>query len=129
MSGYLLDTNAVLFALARPERLSAAALDAIQKGPNRISVVSYWEVVLKAARGKLDVGEPRLWWQDALKELGAVPLPLRTEHVDRLNALESIHNDPFDRILVTQAIVEGFGFVTADQEMRGYSGSGLRVVW
>jgi PIN domain nuclease of toxin-antitoxin system len=56
--GYLLDTNAALIALADPGRLSRAARKAILTGPNVLSVVSYWEVVLKSMKGNLDVGAP-----------------------------------------------------------------------
>jgi PIN domain nuclease of toxin-antitoxin system len=77
VNGYLLDTNAAIFALTLPERLSASARRAILKGPNLLSVVTYWEVLLKCMKGLLDVGDPREWWRDALEELAAVPLPLR----------------------------------------------------
>lgn len=127
MTSYLLDTHVVIFSLAMPERLSAAARSAIGEGRNRISVVSYWEVVLKASRGKLDVGEPRLWWDEALRQLAAVPLTLRPEHVGRLGELPGIHNDPFDRILAAQAMEEGLVMVTADERLREYAE--LQVVW
>ena len=57
MNGYLLDTNVALLSLVSPERISAAARAAIEEGPNVLSAISYWEVVLKSMKGKLDAGE------------------------------------------------------------------------
>jgi PIN domain nuclease of toxin-antitoxin system len=128
LNGCLLDTNAVLFALVSPRRLSAKARAAILAGPNYLSVVSYWEVVLKSMKGKLDVGDPRTWWRDALAQLAATPLVLRPEHVSAVCALPSQHRDPFDRILIAQAIAEDLPFVTADGEMAGYASAGLKII-
>ena len=83
-------------------------------------------------KGKLDVGEPRVWWTDALRQLAATPLPLRPDHVGRLAQLANVstlHSDPFDRILIAQALEEGLELVSADRELGGYAGAGLRVVW
>jgi PIN domain nuclease of toxin-antitoxin system len=132
LNGYLLDTNVALLSLARPERISAAARAAIERGPNVLSAVSYWEVVLKSMKGKLDVGEPRVWWTDALRQLAATPLPLRPDHVGRLGQLAKVatlHADPFDRILIAQALEEDLDLVSADAELGAYTGAGLRVVW
>jgi PIN domain nuclease of toxin-antitoxin system len=79
-------------------------------------------------KGNLDVGEPLAWWLDALDQLAATPLPLRPDHVGRLYRLPPIHTDPFDRILVAQAMVEDLAFVTTDGEIRKYAGEGFRVV-
>jgi PIN domain nuclease of toxin-antitoxin system len=132
LNGYLLDTNVALLSLARPEKISAAARTAMEQGPNVLSAISYWEVVLKSMKGKLDVGEPRLWWADALRQLAATPLPLRADHVGRLGQLAKVataHADPFDGILVAQALEEDLDLVSADAELGGYAGAGLRLVW
>lgn len=128
MSGYLLDTNAALLALAAPERLSAAARRAILAGSNFLSVVCYWEVLLKSMKGNLDVGDPRIWWRDALDQLSASALPLRPEHVAAVYGLPPIHKDPFDRILLAQALTENLRLVTIDAAMRKYGTARLRVV-
>jgi PIN domain nuclease of toxin-antitoxin system len=127
LNGYLLDTNVALLSLVSPEKISPAAREAIEEGPNVLSAISYWEVVLKSMQGKLDVGEPRVWWADALRQLAATPLPLRPGHVDRLGELAPIHADPFDRILVAQALADGLDLVSADGVLGGYAG--LRVIW
>jgi PIN domain nuclease of toxin-antitoxin system len=128
VNGLLLDTNAILFALAQPGRLSDATRTAILSGPNVLSVISYWEVVLKSMKGTLAVGDPRLWWRDALEQLAASPLPLRTEHISGVCLLPSLHKDPFDRVLIAQAIAEGLTMVSSDEEIARYASAGLHVV-
>ncbi len=129
MTGYLLDTNIVLLAMGAPERLSPAVRAAVKSGPNVLSVVSYWEVTLKAAKGKLiEVGDPRSWWQAALSDFAATALPLRSDHVAQIWILPAIHQDPFDRALIAQATVEGLRLVTTDGVIGEYAGERLRVV-
>jgi len=126
--GCLLDTHTVLWALERPEALSRTALKAVSSGPNVLSVVSYWEVMLKSMKGTLDVGDPRLWWQEALEQLAAVPLLLRPPHIAALYGLAPVHKDPFDRILIAQATVEGLALVSADAKIARYASKSLRVI-
>jgi PIN domain nuclease of toxin-antitoxin system len=128
VSGKLLDTNIALFALGAPDRLTAAARAAIQAGPNLLSVISYWEVTLKCAKGLLDLDDPRQWWEDALERLAATTLLLRPEHISAVHHLPMHHKDPFDRVLLAQAMVEEVALVTSDREMAKYSSVRLRVV-
>jgi PIN domain nuclease of toxin-antitoxin system len=114
--GYLLDTNIVLIATNAPERLSRAARTAILRGPNVLSAIVFWEVTLNAAKGKLDVGDPRTWWKDALSALASTTLPLRPEHIAELHNISSYHSDPFDRALIAQATLESLALVTTDGE-------------
>jgi len=125
---YLLDTHIVLWALERPESLSKIAYNAATTGPNVLSVVSYWEVMVKSMKGTLDVGDPRTWWQEALDQLAATALPIRPEHVAAVHGLTPIHQDPFDRMLIAQATVEGLILVTADAQIGRYASKNLRVV-
>jgi PIN domain nuclease of toxin-antitoxin system len=126
--GYLLDTCSILLALSDPDALTRAARKAILSGPNRLSVVSYWEVMLKSMKGTLDVGDPRTWWFDALDQLAATPLTLRPQHVSGVCALPPIHKDPFDRMLLAQAASEGLALVTIDAEMARYDSKSLQIV-
>lgn len=128
MNGYLLDTNAVLFAVGDPSRLSARASSSILAGPNFISIVSLWEVMLKTMKGKLDVGDQRVWWEFVVARLDAAVLPMRDEHLLRLSSLPLLHKDPFDRILVAQAMVEGLALVSSDAEVARYASAGLDVI-
>jgi len=126
--GYLLDTNTALLALTNPAKLSRRVRKAALSGPNHLSVVVYWEVLLKTMKGALDVGEPRTWWLDALEQLAATPLVLRPEHVSEVSALPPIHKDPFDRILIAQAIVEDLTLLTKDEEISRYASDRFRVI-
>jgi len=126
--GYLLDTHTAIWALGTPELLSASARKAVLAGPNFLSVLSYWEVMLKSMKGALDVGDPRAWWFDALEQLAATPLALRPQHVAGVYALAPIHKDPFDRMLISQAISEGLDLLSPDREIARYSSKSLRVV-
>ena len=128
MNGYLLDTNVMLIALTAPERLSAAVRKAVLAGPNIVSVLSFWEVLLKSMKGNLSVGDPRTWWFDALDQLAATPLALRPDHVAEIYTLPDIHKDPFDRALIAQATVEDLDFVTLDTEIPLYLSARFRVV-
>ena len=128
MNGYLLDTNAALIALTTPERLPAAARRAMKAGPNILSVVSYWEVLLKTMKGNLRVGGPRIWWHDALDQLAATPLALRPDHIAEVCTLPEIHKDPFDRALIAQASVEDLVLVTLDALIPQYASARFRVM-
>jgi PIN domain nuclease of toxin-antitoxin system len=124
----LLDTHTVIRALDTPEALSASALEAVLTGPNFLSVLSYWEVMLKCMKGRLEVGDPRAWWFDALEQLAATPLILRPQHIAGLYALPPIHKDPFDRMLIAQAAAEGLALVSSDGEIARYASENLRVI-
>lgn len=125
---FLLDTNVVLLALTQPSDLSARARGAILAGPNILSVVVYWEVVLKAMKGTLIVGYPRAWWGDALDMLAATALPVEPKYIDRVHDLPPIHKDPFDRMLIAQAAAEGCALVTTDREILKYKTRHIRVI-
>ncbi len=124
----MLDTHTAIWALDTPELLTASARKAVLAGPNVLSMVSYWEVMLKSMKGKLDVSDPRAWWFDALDQLAATPLLLRPQHVAGVYALPPIHKDPFDRMLIAQATAEGLALVTTDGEIARYASKILRVV-
>jgi PIN domain nuclease of toxin-antitoxin system len=129
VTGQLLDTNTALIALSDPDRLPRTVRRTLLAGPNILSSVSYWEVVIKVMKGTLQVGDPRAWWHDALEQLAATPLPLRPEHVAELYSLPPLHKDPFDRILIAQALAEGLTLVTLDSEMPRYASARLRVIF
>lgn len=114
----LLDTNALLWAVREPERLSAAAVDAIHTAAAVVSLASYWEIAIKQAIGKLDVDGPRL--ADWAEQQGIGLLAIKADHVWRTRDLPPLHRDPFDRLLVAQALCEGLTVVTSDALMARY---------
>ena len=125
---YLLDTNVALIAVTKPGLLSAEVRSALMSGPSYLSVVSYWEVVLKSMKGKLDVGDTRIWWSRSLQQLKATSIGLKAEHVTALKSLPGNHQDPFDRILLAQASSEGLVLLTTDAEVRKYAGKQLKTI-
>lgn len=128
MSGCLLDTNVVLIALTSPEKLTPKVRAAVLAGPNVMSAVVYWEVLLKSMKGALRIGDPRTWWRDAIEQLAATPLALRPEHVAGVYDLPPIHRDPFDRVLIAQAAAEDLTLVTTGGEIPRYASERFRVI-
>ncbi len=114
--------------MSQSKSLSAVAKAAVAAGPNFLSVLSYWEVMLKSMKGRLDVGDPRAWWLDALDQLAAMPLLLRPQHIAGVYVLPPIHKDPFDRMLIAQAATEGLALVTTNKEITRYASQALRIV-
>lgn len=123
---HLLDTSTLLWALESPERLSPRARRLVDAGENIVSVGSYWEVVIKAQKGLLSISDLPTWWRRATELTAARILPIRVSHVTALAALPMLHKDPFDRILIAQAIAEGLDFLTSDEPISAYP---VRVIW
>jgi PIN domain nuclease of toxin-antitoxin system len=128
VSGYLLDTNVILFTLMDDTRLSPRVRNLVASGPNLLSVASYWEVLIKSMKGKLNVGDPRIWWAQALNQLAATSIHLHPQHVEGVYSLPFIHKDPFDRILIATAIAEGLTLLTTDSEIARYASGNFQVV-
>jgi len=126
--GYLIDTHAAIFTMSQSRSLTVSARAAIAEGPNVLSVVSYWEVMIKSMKGTLDLRDSRAWWFDALDELAATALVLRPEHVAAMYRLPPIHKDPFNRMLIAQAMVEDLALVTTDSKIALYASRELRVI-
>ena len=125
----LIDTHLLLWAAAEPEKLSAAAWDLIAAPENDLlySVASLWEVAIKTSLGRpafqVDVGALRR----GLGEAGYEELPILGRHVVAVGGLPALHKDPFDRVLVAQALTEGITLVTADAMVAAYPGPIRRV--
>jgi PIN domain nuclease of toxin-antitoxin system len=125
-SAHLLDTSTLLWALGEPERLSPRARRLVDAGENVVSVASYWEVVIKTQKGLLSIADLPTWWRRATDLTAARVLQIRGSHVTALAALPMLHKDPFDRILIAQAVAEGLGVVTNDGLMSDYP---VQTMW
>ncbi len=125
-SAHLLDTSTLLWALGEPERLSPRARRLVDAGENVVSVASYWEVVIKTQKGLLSISDLPTWWRRATELTAARVLQIRPSHVTALAALPMLHKDPFDRILIAQAVAEGIGFVTNDGLVSDYP---VQTMW
>ena len=120
----LLDTHLLLWAASEPDRLPFSALAEIENPMNELlfSAASLWEVAIKRelGRGSFTV-DPRLL-RRGLFDNGYHELPITSEHAVSVYGLPAIHKDPFDRILVAQAIVEGITLLTTDDLVARYPG-------
>jgi PIN domain nuclease of toxin-antitoxin system len=125
----LLDTHLLLWAAAAPERLPVAAAELIEDAGNVpvFSAASLWEVAIKAGLGRADFTADAGVLRRGLIENGYEELPVSAAHACAVAALPLLHGDPFDRMLVAQALVEGLTLVTAVPALRGYPGA-VRVV-
>ncbi len=125
----LLDTQLLLWAAAQPERLSARARRQLNNPENELlfSAVSLWEITIKSGLGRDDFRvEPRVL-RRGLLDNGYVELPITSEHAVNVDALPPIHKDPFDRLLLAQALVEGITLLTADEQLARYRGPVRKV--
>lgn len=116
----LLDTHALLWSLGSPDRLPTRVAKALRDPSNSVyvSAASAWEIAIKAALGKLkgDVDEII----GAIAEVGFDELPVTLAHARRVRKLPAHHRDPFDRMLVAQALEEGLALVTHDGALDAY---------
>jgi PIN domain nuclease of toxin-antitoxin system len=116
----LLDTHIVLWALAGHVRLPSEAKRLIEVADVvYVSAASVWEVAIKQRLGKLEVRTADLL--AGIDQAGFVELPVRAVHAARVAELELIHTDPFDRLLIAQAIVEPLRLLTVDASLQGYT--------
>lgn len=113
----LLDTQVWLWLLTRPERLGPKTLSLLKNERNDmfLSSASSWEIAIKYRLGKLPLPEaPGLYIPDRMRRSGVEALSIEHSHALAVASLEDHHRDPFDRILVAQAQVEGLSLVSAD---------------
>lgn len=116
----LLDTHIFLWAVAGSRLLKPAARHAIQSADQvYVSAASIWEVAIKARLGKIAADPDEL--VAAIEASGFVELPVRAAHAAGVAGLEPHHSDPFDRLLVAQAIAEPLRLLTADAALARYS--------
>lgn len=116
----LLDTHVFIWAVDDDPRLSAAAWSTIEEADSvYVSSASIWEATIKYQLGKLKVDPDRLI--DAVAMSGFLELPITMRHAAAVAHLPPIHRDPFDRLLLAQAISEPLHFLTADDKLPQYS--------
>ena len=114
----LLDTHLLLWALSAPARLPAPARRLIQDADVYVSAASIWEISVKASLGKLRADPNEVL--AALEPAGFLSLPIAGEHAARVASLPPVHRDPFDRLLIAQALVEPMRLISTDGALQGY---------
>jgi PIN domain nuclease of toxin-antitoxin system len=115
----LLDTHAFLWWDSSDASLPVALHEAIASPRNQVfvSAVTVWEIAIKRASGKLIFGKAV---GNAIEKHGFVSLPITVDHAEWAGALPQLHRDPFDRLLVAQAQLEGLVLVTLDEQIQRY---------
>lgn len=120
----LLDTHLLLWAAGEPKRLSKQARTLIDNPENELlfSAASLWEVAIKRGLGREDFKVDARLLRRGLLDNGYTELPIISDHVVATESLPPIHKDPFDRVLVAQATVEGVTLLTIDSSVAQYPG-------
>ena len=125
----LLDTHAFLWWIDDDERLSDKAREIVSDGRNELffSAASGWEISIKSGLGRLEIpGDIEKFVADQLSRNAIEALPIHLSHALNAHKLSGHHRDPFDRILVSQAILEEMPLLSADPQIRHYQ---VEVVW
>ncbi len=125
---YLLDTNALLFFLYDSEKLSKRASNVIYYNDEKISVsiVSMWEVAIKSSIGKLKIKSSISKIAETCEREQLDILSIKPFHLDEIGRLPMIHGDPFDRLIISQAIAENLIIITKDRTIPLYN---VKVLW
>ena len=125
----LLDTHTFLWWVTDDASLSKTARHLIADTANEVfvSAVNAWEIAIKFGLGRLQLPEPpERYVPDRIARNGFQPLPISVAHALRVGGLPQHHRDPFDRLLVAQALEEDMPLLTADAMIRQYA---ARVLW
>jgi PIN domain nuclease of toxin-antitoxin system len=125
----LIDAHALIWYVDQDHLLSRKAHAASTDPANDLllSAGSIWEIAIKAGLKKLALSQPfRPWMEKAIADLGVVVVPITVEHADVQAGLPNHHRDPFDRLLVAQAQVEGLPIVSVDAILDQY---GITRMW
>jgi PIN domain nuclease of toxin-antitoxin system len=126
---FLIDTSCWLWSLSNPEHLNSSARDLLAD-PSKalfLSAASSWEIAIKVALGKLQLPEsPERYIPGRMAAFSISGMAVEHAHALRVSSLPQHHRDPFDRILVAQAQVEGMTLLTADRAFEPYD---IEIIW
>lgn len=123
---YLIDTHALLWCAQGDESLPPGVRTILSEEECFYSVASLWEVAIKQSIGKLDVGFSVSELDMHCREAAMGRLSIETPYLERIKTLPDIHRDPFDRLLVAQALEEGLAIVTCDRMIPQYP---VQTIW
>ena len=119
---YLLDTHVLVWHLAGVDRLGPS-VSALLRDPDadlRVSIASIWEIAAKASRVSLGLPSPVVPWLHQHLSNVVTLCPIAWQHIELIETLPRHHGDPFDCMLIAQALVDGLTLVTADRQIQQY---------
>ena len=124
---YLLDTNIIVYLLCAPQELSPEARRVAENERFLfVSIASLWEIAIKQSLGKLAIPLGITEIEDVCRERSIYILPINSTAIEHIKALPDIHRDPFDRLLVAQALDEKLAIVTSDKKIAQYP---IATIW
>lgn len=125
---YLLDTNALLYFLYDSTKLSKKASDIIYRDNEKIhvSIASFWEIAIKSSIGKLVIKSSISKIAQTCEKEQFEILSIKPLHLDNIRQLPRIHGDPFDRLIISQAMTENFVIITKDGMIPQYD---IKTIW
>jgi PIN domain nuclease of toxin-antitoxin system len=125
----LIDTHTLFWSVEEPAKVSPTAMAAIKPLSNEVllSAATIWELSIKVGQGKIVLSQPyRQWMETAIADLKLTILPVTVEYADRQSTLPPHHKDPFDRLMIAQALVEGIPIASVDTAFDLY---GVKRIW
>jgi PIN domain nuclease of toxin-antitoxin system len=125
----LVDTHTLFWSVDDPSKLSAVAMRALQDPSNNrlLSAATIWELAIKLGQGKITLSMPyRKWMEKAIADLALDILPVTVDYADKQSSLPPHHKDPFDRLMIAQALVDGVPIVSIDAAFDAY---GVTRIW
>lgn len=127
---YLIDTHILIWYGEGNQRLKASILAEMRKPSSRIYIshATFWEITIKLTLGKLDFSTPVSGFQSLITKYNFRLLGFDLEHYESLELLPFHHQDPFDRMLIAQAIAEDLTIITQDQKFALYEQS-VKILW
>ncbi len=125
----LIDTHTLFWSVEVPTRISGTAMGVMSLPANErfLSAATIWELAIKVGQGKIGLSLPyRQWMDTAIADLKLIILPVTVEYAERQSTLLPHHRDPFDRLIIAQALVEGIPIVSVDKAFDPY---GVTRIW
>lgn len=124
----IIDTHVLLWLLSDSAELSASAKKELKSGKEIcVSIASLWEIAIKKSIGKLKLSYSISDIAEKCEKYKIGILPIRPEHLDLIQNLQPIHSDPFDRLIIAQAITEHMAIITRDSIIPRYDG--VDIIW
>ncbi|MBQ3967852.1 MAG: type II toxin-antitoxin system VapC family toxin [Lachnospiraceae bacterium] len=124
---YLLDTHTLLWFLFDDKQLSKQVIEVIEREDKLyLSIASLWEIAIKQSIGKLNINKTILQIEEQCNAFNIDIISIKPIHCEKIKELDRIHNDPFDRILISQALIEDMTLLTKDGNIVKYN---VKTLW